>query len=207
MSLVMEYENAFKHLMRSWANLRDALEEYQSKANYNPSQPRAPRGHPEGGRWVTTVPESWGDKDIKKFKSHYDRHSKDFGIKSPAMYAKRAQEFYQRALHERFPMIRTHAGYLKIYDPKTNRFGVFNPQGKTETFFKPKPKNYFVREIEKELAKGGRLVNPLPAKPASSKPGRGGRGGGGRGGGGTGGGFGGFGSSNPLLDDPWDLLN
>jgi len=30
-------------------------------------------------------------------------------------------------------------GVIRVYDPETNTFGAFNPDGTTRTFFKPSP--------------------------------------------------------------------
>ena len=52
-------------------------------------------------------------------------------------------------------------GWDNIYDPKTNTFGVYNPNGKAETFFKPPTGNYYNNVIQKELQNGGTIINPL----------------------------------------------
>lgn len=173
-SFTQKSDLSFDYFMQALKDFGAALEGYLLEEKYDPNQPRVPRGQRGGGRWTTSVPQSWSGSDLKRFKQHFKDHHKDFGVKSPAAYARKAQEFYKRALREKFPMVKTRDGYLKIYHPKTNRFGVFSPDGKTETFFKPRSRSYFEREIGKETSRGGRVVNPLPKPPAGGGGGGGG---------------------------------
>ena len=105
------------------------------------------------------VPESWSNS--KTFENHL-RHAKDFGAKSGEDYVKQSQDFMHRGIEEKLPTIITKDGYVKIYEHKTNTFGVYSPQGKTENYFKPTPKNYFRNEIQKILGDGGKIIYPLP---------------------------------------------
>ncbi len=108
------------------------------------------------------VPKTWNRP--AKFQEHL-KHAKDFGAKSGTQYAKMAEDFRIKAIKEKLPAVMNKDGYVKIYDPKTNSFGVYNPDGKAENYFKPRHgERYFQNEIKKTLEKGGKVINPLPAR-------------------------------------------
>jgi len=70
---------------------------------------------------------------------HFDDHGGDFGSTSPEEYAQQARDFFQRAVQERLPTkIDPSDGTIRVYDPSTNEFGSYNPDGTTKTYFKPK---------------------------------------------------------------------
>lgn len=74
----------------------------------------------------------------------------------------------------------TKEGYIKTYDPKTNRIGVFSPDGKTETFYATRNYKHYLNIQKETLRKGGKILQPFIQNPVSNKP----SGGGGIGGGG-----------------------
>ncbi len=154
------------------------------KAGFNSNQPRIPAGQPSGGQWTEVTSENyqaiskwerWGDAET--LQRHYDDHRKDFRAKSARDYARQARQFFQHARREKLPTIVDRSGITRIYDPATNTFGSYNPDGSTRTFFKPKEKTDYFRKQIKRYGQSGRVINPLP-KP-SGRPGRGGGGGGG----------------------------
>jgi hypothetical protein len=104
----------------------------------------------------------WANADLEKFRRHFDDHRRDFSAKNWNDYAKKSQDFYKGASQEKLPTVQTKDGHLKIYDPKTNTFGVYNSEGKTETFYKPTSPTYYEREVQKVLNDGGRVINPMP---------------------------------------------
>lgn len=118
-----------------------------------------------------TAPETWANPDIIEFERHWENHAWDFGGGPPDEYANRANKFYQRGLKEKLPTVETSKGYSKIYDPKTNSFGVYNPNGKTETFYKPTSQSYYQRQVQKEVGLGGRVINPLGSQIGPENPG------------------------------------
>ncbi len=107
-----------------------------------------------------SAPASWARAET--FDKHFNDHADDFGARSKTEYARMANDFYLRGMSEKLPAIQTQEGWVKIYDPKTNSFGTYDSQGKTETFFKPTSKNYFQRQIIRVLLRGGRIIEPLP---------------------------------------------
>lgn len=171
----------------AFKSLRNALKEleFEIRAGFNPDQPRIPAGNPDGGQWTDggnltgvrvsdngnvsgagiaerfhAISEKYNWARPVEFKRHYDNHKKDFGSRSPADYARKANEFYKTSLDKDLPRLITKDGYIKIYDPKTKAFGVYGPEGKTETFMKPRGGNrYFVKEIRKVINNGGRFIN------------------------------------------------
>lgn len=191
------------------AELSHALDAH-TKANFNPDQPRDWRGRwaetgaegISGGRQIN-APESWSRPSL--LNEHFKKHGKDFGAVSKTDYAKRAEAFRQRAIRQKLPMVIDKDGFVRVYESRTNTFGVYGPDGKTSTFFKPKPgARYFQEQIDIDLAKGGRLLNANTRFPGSS------RSSGGRSGGGGGGLL--WGSNTPRLHDlipasPWNLLD
>ncbi len=127
-----------------------------------------------GDKLPGNVPDTWANPD--KFNRHYESHGKDFNYPSPQEYSKQDQDFRNRAEIEKLPSVRTQDGYTKVYDPKTNTFGVYNPEGKTETFYKPTSPTYYQREVQKVVNNGGKIVNPTPESlPKPSSGGGGGR--------------------------------
>jgi hypothetical protein len=150
------------------------------KAGYRPDQPRDYRGwwSPTGASGTLSVTETWGDK--KTLEKHVKDHGKDFGVNSSEDYTKRANDFYKRGRAEKLPTVIDKNGVTRIYEPKTNTFGSYNPDGTTRTFYKPSSPRYFENQIRQHAA-GGRVLN-MPQPPANSGGGRN-VGGGGLGGG------------------------
>lgn len=105
------------------------------------------------------VPETWANQ--KTFKDHFNRHKDDFGAKSGKEYAQKAQEFRQKAIKENLPSIEYPNGQMGMYDKATNIFGIYTKEGKTITFYKPTPKNYFQGQIDKYIPLGGKIIKSL----------------------------------------------
>jgi hypothetical protein len=161
-----------------------------SGGHYDSDEPRVPAGNPDGGEWTggcvsvlpgsglvmddagniyqtpnytdATAPDTWANPDLGKFEDHYEAHRADFGSTSPEEYAARANGFYNMGQDEKLPALETNHGYIKMYDPETNTFGAYNSEGQTNTFFKPTSSTYFERQTTKEIASGGRVIEPLP---------------------------------------------
>jgi hypothetical protein len=68
---------------------------------------------------------------------HFVRHGVDFGSASEGEYASQASTFLQWSQAQGIPTKIDSAGVIRVYDPGTNSFGAFNPDGTTRTFFKP----------------------------------------------------------------------
>ena len=86
----------------------------------------------------------WGNP--KSLADHFARHGKDFGAKSADDYAKQASDFFRRSQADRLPTKIDADGVIRVYDPRSNTFGAFNPDGTTRTFFKPTSPTYFDRQ-------------------------------------------------------------
>jgi hypothetical protein len=86
----------------------------------------------------------WGNP--KTLADHFARHGKDFGAKSADDYARQASDFFRRSQAERLPTKIDADGVIRVYDPKSNTFGAFNPDGTTRTLFKPRSSTYFDRQ-------------------------------------------------------------
>jgi pyocin large subunit-like protein len=69
---------------------------------------------------------------------HFLRHGADFGARSADDYASQASQFLQRSQQVRLPNKIDANGVIRVYDPASNTFGAYNPNGTTATFFTPK---------------------------------------------------------------------
>ena len=78
----------------------------------------------------------WGRLDT--LDDHFRRHGADFRATSADDYAQKAADFFQNSQSSRLPTKIDSNGVIRVYDPKTNTFGAYNPDGTTRTFFKPK---------------------------------------------------------------------
>ncbi len=92
---------------------------------------------PKSARQGLTAAESWGNPAT--LEDHFRRHGADFGARTAEEYAQKASQFFQDAIHRGLPMKMDEFGVIRIYDPETNTFGAYNPDGTTKTFFKPDP--------------------------------------------------------------------
>lgn len=107
-----------------------------------------------------STPDSWGNSNT--LLNHFHDHASDFNATSPEDYANQANQFYQRFQDEGLPAVQDSYGVTRVYDPASNTFGSYNPDGSTRTFFKPKNgADYFDLQIENDLSRGGRIINPL----------------------------------------------
>jgi len=86
----------------------------------------------------------WGNP--KTLARHFRDHGADFGAKSADDYARQASDFFRRSQADRLPTKIDADGVIRVYDPRTNTFGSFNPDGTTRTFFKPTSPTYFDRQ-------------------------------------------------------------
>jgi RHS repeat-associated protein len=89
----------------------------------------------EGGSLGLSAEESWGNANT--LEDHFLRHGADFGATSAEDYASQASEFLQRSQAEGLPTKIDADGVIRVYDPNSNTFGAYNPDGTTRTFFKP----------------------------------------------------------------------
>lgn len=89
--------------------------------------------------------QTWGHLD--SLQDHFNRHGSDFSSKSPDDYAAQAWIFLQRARAENLPMkLDDTDRTLRVFDPATRVFGVYNSAGQTKTFFKPDNPTYWQRQ-------------------------------------------------------------
>lgn len=90
-----------------------------------------------------TASVSWGRSET--LAGHFGRHGAGIGAETAEEYASEASRFFQRSQAEGLPTKIAPDGTIRVYDPLTNRFGSFNPDGTTKTFFSPKSPEYFER--------------------------------------------------------------
>jgi hypothetical protein len=77
----------------------------------------------------------WGRADT--LDDHFRRHGADFGARNADDYAQGASDFFRRSQADGLPTKIGPDGTIRVYDPASNTFGSFNPDGTTKTFFKP----------------------------------------------------------------------
>jgi pyocin large subunit-like protein len=61
----------------------------------------------------------------------------EFGVKSAAEYAQKASDFFIGSQKKLTPTKIGRDGTIKVYDPLTNTFGSYRPDGRTKTFYRP----------------------------------------------------------------------
>ena len=88
--------------------------------------------------------QTWGNP--ASLPDHFARHGSDFGARNAAEYAGLAAQFLQRARVEGLPAKIDGQGVLRVFDPGSDAFGVYNRDGTTKTFFKPASRGYFERQ-------------------------------------------------------------
>ena len=76
---------------------------------------------------------NWGNPDT--LDDHFLRHGGDFGSSSADEYSRSANDLYLN--RELYQVKVADNGVIRVYDPTTNSFGSYNPDGTTKTFFKP----------------------------------------------------------------------
>lgn len=80
------------------------------------------------------APARWGSP--RSLRKHFRDHGADFGYPNADEYARGANAFLEKAREDGLPM-KIDDGVTRVYDPKTNTFGSYNPDGTPRTFFKP----------------------------------------------------------------------
>jgi hypothetical protein len=116
----------------------------------------------------------WGNPST--LADHFDRHGGDFGSPDAEAYAQEAQNFLQRAVAEQLPMKIGPDGTIRVYEPSTNTFGAYNPNGTTKTYFKPdlaKNPNYWVDQKGTDPWSEPGGGNPQPGGGSGEQPGGG----------------------------------
>lgn len=86
----------------------------------------------------------WGKPET--LQEHFEEHGGDFGATGPDDYARQASDFLRRSQAEGLPTKIDEDGVIRTYDPDTNTFGSYNPDGTTRTFFKPTSPTYWDRQ-------------------------------------------------------------
>jgi uncharacterized protein RhaS with RHS repeats len=81
------------------------------------------------------APRSWGNP--RSLDRHFRDHGNDVGARNPRDYANKAAEFFVQSQRRGYPTKVDKNGVIRVYDPTTNLFGAYNPNGTTRTLFCP----------------------------------------------------------------------
>ena len=84
---------------------------------------------------VTSGPYDWGN--LETLLDHFGRHGPDFGSQTPEEYAQQASSFLEQMVRNGEIKIDPEDGAIRVYDPETNTFAAYNPNGTSRTIFKP----------------------------------------------------------------------
>jgi len=81
------------------------------------------------------VERTWGDtRDLPR---QFGRHGREFQTTSILRYTAMAAHFFQEAPDRGFPTKVGEDGVIRIYDPGSNTYGEYNPDGTTRLFLRP----------------------------------------------------------------------
>ncbi|WP_291849246.1 RHS repeat-associated core domain-containing protein [Bradyrhizobium sp.] len=86
----------------------------------------------------------WGNPN--SLQKHFDDHGSDFGATDPIDYANKASQFFKQSQTDGLPTKIDSYGVIRVYEPATNTFGSYNPDGSTKTYFKPRSPTYWSRQ-------------------------------------------------------------
>ena len=92
---------------------------------------------PTAIRTPVKSPATWANP--KTLADHFERHGKDFGVRTPQEYVQASSDFLRNSQVQRLPTKIGLDGTIRVYDPKTNTFGSYTAGGETRTFYKPDP--------------------------------------------------------------------
>ena len=93
--------------------------------------------------------ETWFHPD--SVHEQFRRHGADFHARDAEDYAEKAWQFRHQAATSGFLAKKDAKGILRIYDPATDTYGSYNPDGKTRTFLKPGKSGYFEHQPGKMI--------------------------------------------------------
>jgi hypothetical protein len=103
---------------------------------------------------ITSGPYNWGD--LSTLLDHFGRHGPDFGSQSPEEYAQQASSFLEQMVSEGEIRIDSRSGVIRVYNPETNTFGSYNPDGTTKTMFNSEEgESYWEKQFGSEPWFGG----------------------------------------------------
>ena len=124
-----------------WEQFQKLSEEGQAGDNIGlnlRAGPDATAGATSGKTLELPPSETWGHAET--LEDHFLRHGSDFSAGSSEDYANEASQFLQGSQLNGLPTkIDPLTGVIRVYDPVTNRFGAYNANGTTRTFYRPDP--------------------------------------------------------------------
>lgn len=86
-------------------------------------------------------PLRWGNP--AKLDDHVQRHGAAVSAIDAEDYVRKAGEFFQRGKVDGLPTKIDEDGVIRIFDPASDLFGSYGPDGTIKTFFKAKSRNYW----------------------------------------------------------------
>ncbi|MGH3624105.1 MAG: hypothetical protein ACRDQ5_20315 [Sciscionella sp.] len=79
---------------------------------------------------------------------HYSKHGSDFGATSQQEYTQGARDFLRSAEENNSPARVDADGRIRVYDPQTNTFGVYDSDGTIVSYYKPTSPDYWERNSD-----------------------------------------------------------
>ena len=86
--------------------------------------------------------DTWGNKEY--LEDHFNRHGKGVGTTTIEEYTQKAHDFLIDSSN--YFVKNDNEGIVRIYDPISQYFGSYNPNGTTRTFFVTKSPNYYTNQ-------------------------------------------------------------
>jgi RHS repeat-associated protein len=105
-----------------------------------PATPPNPK--PDCGKDFLGLPKAcdWASDDLEQ--AHFDKHGSDFGGISKNQYTQQARSLFESRSNFQVK-VDPRDGTIRVFDPRSNTFGSYRPDGTIKTFFKPTSPNYW----------------------------------------------------------------
>lgn len=123
------------------------------KKQFDPATDPPTISSPDGLR----IERTWGN--TRELPREFGKHGKEFASRSVFFYAAQAAHFFQEAPKYGFPTKIDDEGVIRIYDPGSNTYGEYNPDGTTRKFMRSPGGYTFFND------QPGTLSQPLGAGP------------------------------------------
>lgn len=119
-----------------------AVDDELNKAEGDSPKPEEPPAEP--GQEVDKF-EAKNFRNDQTAQRHFRDHGADFGSQSVEDYEQGAENFLKDAQEKGYPARVDANGRIRVYDPATNTFGVYDSDGSIVSYYKPSSSTYWDR--------------------------------------------------------------